>query len=81
MAHGITLTASHTLVFFGVIAGNEIYRQAIRRIRRIGQTHKQTVINLISTKFEQKCFDKLNADEFTSQAVMDMYKGKLTDFI
>lgn len=81
MSHGITLTKSHTLVFFGPIAGNETYRQAIRRIRRIGQVHRQTVIMLISTKFEEKVFQKLDATEYTSQAMLEMYDNGLSDFL
>jgi SNF2 family DNA or RNA helicase len=81
MSHGITLTKSHTLVFFGTIAGNETYRQAIRRIRRIGQEHPQTIVKLISTKFEEKVFAKLDATEFTSQAVLEMYGNGFSDFI
>lgn len=81
MSHGITLTKSHTLVFFGPVAGNETYRQAIRRIRRIGQTHRQTVVRLLSTKFEEQIFRKLDETEFTAKEMLDMYKGGVEEFI
>ena len=81
MSHGVTLTKAHTLVFFGPVAGNETYRQAIRRIRRISQKHKQTVIRLISTKFEKRAFEKLDQMEFTSQEVMDMYNEGIDAFL
>jgi len=81
MSHGITLTKSHVIAFFGVVAGNETYRQAIRRIRRIGQTHRQTIIKLISTKFEEKSFQKLDSAEFTSDAMLEMYKKGMSEFI
>lgn len=81
MSHGITLTKSHTIVFFGPVAGNETYRQAIRRIRRIGQTHKQTVVRLLSTKFEEQIFKKLDETEFTAKEMLDMYKGGMNEFL
>ena len=81
MSHGVTLTKSYTMVFFGLIAGNETYRQAIRRIRRIGQEHRQRVVKLISTKFEKTGFAKLDDTEFTAQAVLDMYNEGEEAFI
>jgi SNF2 family DNA or RNA helicase len=81
MSHGITLTKSHTIVFFGPIAGNETYRQAIRRIRRIGQTHRQRIVKLVSTRFEEEVFKKLDETEMTAQAVLAMYEGGMESFI
>lgn len=81
MSHGITLTRSNTITFFGPIAGNETYRQAIRRIRRIGQTHKQRIVKLVSTKFESKVFQKLDDTELTAQAVLSMYEGGINEFL
>ena len=81
MSHGITLTASHTIVFFGPIAGNETYQQAIRRIRRIGQDHKQRIVKLVSTKFETGVFKKLDETEMTAQAVLSMYDKGLSEFV
>lgn len=75
MSHGITLTASHTAVFFGPILGNGSYRQAIHRVRRIGQTHKQLVIQLISTPFERKIFAKMDDTDMDANALLDLYKN------
>lgn len=72
-SHGITLTASNVLVFFGPVAGNEAYRQSIRRIRRIGQTKKQVIIQLISTKFEKRIFERLDNLELSAQTLLDLY--------
>lgn len=81
MSHGITLTKSNTITFFGPIAGNETYRQAIRRIRRIGQEHPQRIVKLISTKFEELVFKKLDDTELTAQAVLSMYDGGIENFV
>lgn len=81
MSHGITLTKSHTIVFFGPIAGNETYRQAIKRIRRIGQIHRQRIVKLTSTKFEQDVFAKLDETELTAQALLNLYDGGIENFV
>jgi len=77
VSHGITLTKSHVIVFFGPVAGNELYRQAIRRIRRIGQTRRQVIVKMVSTKFEEKIFDKLDNEELTAQSLLDLYSGDI----
>lgn len=81
MSHGITLTKSHVIVFFGPVAGNETYRQAIRRIRRIGQEHRQTIVKLVSTKFEEKMFQNLDNTEDLSQAILKMYDDGVKGFL
>lgn len=73
MSHGITLTASHTVVFFGIVMGNGSYQQAVHRIRRIGQTKRQVVIKLISSKFEKLFFEKMAEIELTSQDMLSLY--------
>lgn len=75
MSHGVTLTSSNTIVFFGVVNGNEYFQQAVHRIRRLGQTQKQHIIKLVSTKWEIDVFKRLEAKEFSSQALLDMYKN------
>lgn len=77
MSHGITLTAASTLVFFGVISGNEAMQQCIGRIRRISQNKKQTIIKLISSKFERAVFKKMDDTELTAQAMLDIYRGDI----
>jgi len=75
MSHGITLTKASTLVFFGVISGNEAKVQCEGRIRRLGQNKRQTIIYLISTKFEQALFKRMDATNFTAETILDMYKN------
>ncbi len=72
-AHGLNLQFCHTIIFFGPILGNSIYRQAIGRIRRSGQLHKQVVINFFSSKVEKKLYKMLETKEVSSQELLDMY--------
>lgn len=74
MSHGITLTAASTVVFYGPISGNESMIQCIGRIRRLGQTKKQHVIRLISTKFEDRIFGKMDETNSMADTILSMYK-------
>jgi SNF2 family DNA or RNA helicase len=56
-AHGITLTAADTVVFFGPLMSVEQYTQAIARADRQGQTSdKVTVVHIEGSPIEQKMF-------------------------
>lgn len=52
-AHGITLTAASTIVWFSLIPSNELYQQGNARIVRAGQTRKTLIIMFTSTKAER----------------------------
>lgn len=61
-AHGITLTAADTVVFFGPLMSVELYTQAIARSDRKGQTSdKVTVIHIQSSPIEKKMFAAMDA--------------------
>lgn len=56
-AHGITLTAADTVVFFGPLMSVEQYVQCIARADRKGQSaDKVTVIHIQSSPIEKKMF-------------------------
>lgn len=52
-AHGITLTASSTIVWFSLIPSNELFQQGNARIVRAGQTRKTLIIMFVSTPAEK----------------------------
>lgn len=52
-AHGITLTAASTIVWFSLIASNELYSQGNARIVRAGQTRKTQIVQFVSSKAEK----------------------------
>ena len=61
-AHGITLTAADTVVFFGPLMSVEQYVQAIARADRQGQSSdKVTVIHIQSSPIEKKMFAAMNS--------------------
>ena len=67
LAHGITLTAADTVIWFAPITSLEIYSQANARIRRVGQKHKQLVLHLQSTPVERHIYKML----LTKQKIQD----------
>ena len=52
-AHGITLTAASTIVWYSLIPSNELYQQGNARIVRAGQTRKTLIITFVGTSAEK----------------------------
>jgi SNF2 family DNA or RNA helicase len=75
LAHGITLTAADTVIWYGPVTSLEIYDQANHRIRRVGQKHKQLVLHLQSTPVEKKIYTLLR----NKQTVQNMLLGMFED--
>jgi superfamily II DNA or RNA helicase len=73
VAHGITLTAADTVIWFGPITSLEIYDQANHRIRRVGQKHKQQIIHLRSTAVEKRVYSMLNAKQDVQKTFLKMF--------
>jgi SNF2 family DNA or RNA helicase len=73
VAHGITLTAADTVVWFGPITSLETYDQANHRIRRVGQRHKQQIIHLRSTSVEKRVYNMLNAKQDVQKSFLKMF--------
>lgn len=59
-AHGITLTAADTVVFYGPLMSVEMYLQCVARADRKGQdSDKVTVVHIQSSPIEEKMFTAL----------------------
>lgn len=71
MAHGLTLTAADTIIWFLPTMSLEIYEQANARIRRVGQKHKQQIIHLVAAPVEKKIYSMLRS----RQKVQDKFLG------
>ncbi len=72
MAHGLTLTAADTIVWFGPIPSLEFYEQANARIRRVGQTAKQQVIKLQGTPAERAMYARLDQRRDIQESVLEL---------
>ena len=78
MAHGLTLTAADTIIWFSPITSLEIFEQANARITRVGQTRKQQVFMLQGTSAERRVYTRLREKRNVQEGVLDLLKG-LTD--
>lgn len=77
-AHGITLTAADTVVWFGPVPSVETYLQANARPYRKGQENKVTIYHLYGSAAEEKTYAALRANIDTHQSLIDLYSSVLT---
>lgn len=78
-AHGITLTAANTVVWFGPTSSVETYLQANARAHRKGQDHKVTIIMIQGSPAESHMYTMLNSKVDSHQQLIDLYNNVLTD--
>lgn len=73
-AHGVTLTAADTIVWWGPTASVEICEQANARIHRTGQTNKCTVVYLQGSPAEKYVYKGMFGKRDLHARIVDMYK-------
>jgi SNF2 family DNA or RNA helicase len=73
LAHGITLTAADTVIWFAPVTSLEIYDQANHRIRRVGQKHKQLILQLQSTPVEKKIYAMLQKKQRVQDQLLELF--------
>jgi SNF2 family DNA or RNA helicase len=73
-AHGVTLTAANTIVWWGPTSSVETYAQANARIHRAGQDHKCTVVQLQGSHIEKRVYALLDNKIDTHTKIIDLYK-------
>lgn len=72
MAHGLTLTAASTVVWYGPVSSNEQYVQANGRVERIGKRHVSNVIHIEATDLEAKIYDRLKGKQKLQGLLLDL---------
>jgi SNF2 family DNA or RNA helicase len=78
-AHGITLTAADTVVFWSPVMSVETYLQCIARIDRIGQKNAMTVVHLQGSEIERRMYTMLQSRVDSHLKLVDLYKQVLED--
>ena len=73
-AHGVTLTAASTVVWWGPTSSLETYAQANARVHRSGQTSKCTVVQLQGSTVERHVYKLLDARIDVHAKMIDLYK-------
>lgn len=75
LAHGLTLTAADTIIWFAPITSLEIYDQANGRIRRVGQQHKQLFLHLQSTPIEKRVYRMLAKKQKVQSDLLALFEA------
>ena len=73
-AHGVTLTAANTVVWWGPTSSLETYAQANARVHRAGQDHKCTVVQLQGSAVEKRVYTLLDNRIDVHTKMIDLYK-------
>jgi SNF2 family DNA or RNA helicase len=73
-AHGVTLTAANTVVWWGPTSSLETYAQANARVHRSGQRHPCTVIQLQGSAVEKHVYSLLDNRIDVHSKIIDLYK-------
>jgi SNF2 family DNA or RNA helicase len=76
-AHGVTLTAANTVVWWGPTPSLEIYAQANARVHRSGQKHPCTVVQLQGSPAEKRVYTLLDNRINVHTKMIDLYKELL----
>lgn len=77
-AHGITLTAADTVVFYGPVTSVEQYIQAIARSDRKGQSSdKVTVVHIESSPVEERLFKALTSKVGDNTLLVSMFNQEI----
>ena len=72
MAHGLTLTAASTVVWYGPITSNEQYVQANGRVERIGKRHVSNVVHIEATEVEHRIYERLQNKQKLQGVLLDL---------
>lgn len=76
-AHGITLTAADTIVFWSPVMSVETYLQCIGRIERVGQKNSMTIVHLQGSEVERKVYKMLQGKVDSHTQLVELYKQEL----
>ena len=76
-AHGVTLTAANTVVWWSPTSSLETYAQANARVHRSGQTHKCTIVQLQGSVAEKHVYRLLDNKIDVHTKIIELYKELL----
>ena len=72
-AHGVTLTAANTVVWWGPTSSLETYAQANARVHRSGQDQKCTIVQLQGSTVEKRVYALLDNRINVHTKMIDLY--------
>jgi len=80
MAHGLTLTAASTIVWYTATNNPEHYEQANGRIRRPGQKQKQLIVHLTGTPVERIAYGRLKSRGRMQGLLLELFHQQEVEF-
>tara|TARA_R110002012_G_scaffold43521_1_gene117929 strand:- start:998 stop:1777 length:780 start_codon:yes stop_codon:yes gene_type:complete len=76
-AHGVTLTAASTVIWYAPVTSTETYLQANARINRKGQTNKMTVVHIQGSPVERRLYKLLSGKLEEHTKLIDLYNEEI----
>jgi SNF2 family DNA or RNA helicase len=76
-AHGVTLTAANTVIWYAPVTSTETYLQANARINRPGQRNAMTVVHIQGSPVENRLYAMLQGNINAHEKLVDLYKKEL----
>ncbi len=73
MAHGLSLTAASTIIWYLPTTSLETYEQANGRITRPGQVNKTLILHLSGSAVERKMYQKLQQRADAQNTLLEMF--------
>ena len=77
-AHGLTLTAANTIIWYAPCTSVETYLQANARIDRPGQVNNMTIVHIKGSPVEAKMYAMLQGNITNHQKVIDLYRQEIS---
>jgi SNF2 family DNA or RNA helicase len=78
-AHGVTLTAADTIIWYSPVTSIETYLQANARIDRQGQKNKMTVVHIKGSPVETRLYNMLQNKLDIHTKIIDLYKQEVKE--
>lgn len=77
-AHGITLTAADTTVWFTPVPSLELWAQANARMDRPGQKNNMTIVKLVGSPVEEKLYKVLESRGSAQKDLLELYRSEIS---
>jgi len=74
MAHGLSLTAASTIIWYAPVTSQETFTQANARITRPGQKHSQLIVNIEGSPVERRLYERLSQKQAAEGLLLDIIR-------
>ena len=78
-AHGITLTAADTIIWYAPVTSIETYLQANARIDRQGQKNAMTIVHIKGSPVETRLYQMLQNKLEAHEKIVDLYRQEINN--